>query len=314
MPACAARGVGVAIVCWRLLAAIVGLVGVGLKAAAGSFPDIPGHVGHPFRRQASGVATDGCCFAAMVVVVGALGIRLVVAPRVAAAPRAARRALPFQFARNLDQVLLGIVLGVPRQPAAESQRLVHADANDGMVWACLTGTRIVPIIRRVALFGSKPSTRRSIPPIALWVVAAFGDEQRVLRIRHRKAGQFEWRKCERHLKLLANHKRFARDRNHHRRQIAHAGAQVATLAQQIVSGFNPKVEVSSAAGTDITFKGDQALTFAFTCVRMYVRLDGTIGALPPGEETYTLDDEDPPKVLLGNEVGLIGLDDQDAVN
>lgn len=58
--------------------------------------------------------------------------------------------------------------------------------------------------------------------------------------------------------------------------------------QQIVSEANAGVQVQSTSGTDLVFKGDAYLTFAFTCVRLFLDADGRIDAMPPADDVPPL--------------------------
>lgn len=51
--------------------------------------------------------------------------------------------------------------------------------------------------------------------------------------------------------------------------------------QQLIADANVGVQVEAAASTQITFKGKDRLTFAFTAVRVFIDADGRITALPP---------------------------------
>ncbi len=76
--------------------------------------------------------------------------------------------------------------------------------------------------------------------------------------------------------------------------------------QQIVSGANVGVTVSSATGTDLTFHGDKELTFAFSCVRLFLKPDGTISSLPPDLKPRTLGlDDEPQPVLIHDTPGML---------
>lgn len=58
--------------------------------------------------------------------------------------------------------------------------------------------------------------------------------------------------------------------------------------QRIVSGANAGVHVESASGRELLFKGDTQLTFAFTCVRLFLSPDGRITAMPPAGDVPAL--------------------------
>lgn len=74
-------------------------------------------------------------------------------------------------------------------------------------------------------------------------------------------------------------------------QVAVAGFQLDIPAiQQLVSEANTEVEVKNLSGTAITFKGNRALTFAFSCLQC--QLDD--------EARITLNPQNLPKQVFGN--------------
>ncbi len=58
--------------------------------------------------------------------------------------------------------------------------------------------------------------------------------------------------------------------------------------QQIVSEAKVNVQVTTTTGYDLTFQGDKHLSFAFSCVRLYLSDIGEITALPPEDEVPAL--------------------------
>ncbi|MBX6363991.1 MAG: hypothetical protein IRZ00_09000 [Gemmatimonadetes bacterium] len=58
--------------------------------------------------------------------------------------------------------------------------------------------------------------------------------------------------------------------------------------QRIVAEANADVHVESASGRDLTFRGDKPLTYAFTCVRLFLSPDGRITAMPPAGDVPAL--------------------------
>ncbi|HET9983362.1 MAG TPA: hypothetical protein VFQ38_07235 [Longimicrobiales bacterium] len=91
--------------------------------------------------------------------------------------------------------------------------------------------------------------------------------------------------------------------------------------QQIVSGVNAGVQVASASGRDLAFKGDRQLTFAFTCVRLFLNADGRITAMPPADDVPAMAAKSrrfgaaehvvrytPDRILLMAEPAMVDLD------
>lgn len=82
--------------------------------------------------------------------------------------------------------------------------------------------------------------------------------------------------------------------------------------QQIVSGASTGVKVSTSSGRDITFKGNNGLTFAFSCQKIEFLLDGSISRLAPDPNARALSGEEEAAslspVLIGDEPGMLELE------
>jgi hypothetical protein len=89
--------------------------------------------------------------------------------------------------------------------------------------------------------------------------------------------------------------------------------------QQIVDGLKAGIKVASTSALSISFQGPKSLTFAFSCVRLYLDAQGTISAIPPdfqrvdlqayfGKSQHRLVAYSPDRILLGHIPGLIELE------
>jgi hypothetical protein len=89
--------------------------------------------------------------------------------------------------------------------------------------------------------------------------------------------------------------------------------------QQLVSNVSAKVNVSSAASSEVSFTGDERLSFAFTCLEVTLDADSRIiGLAGHGQTTTILGLADPPAasdarpsltgVLLSDDPGMLDLD------
>lgn len=58
--------------------------------------------------------------------------------------------------------------------------------------------------------------------------------------------------------------------------------------QTFVAQANAEVSVSSTTGLDLTFQGNKRLTFAFSCVRLFLEEDGSIASIEPAFKNYLL--------------------------
>jgi len=58
--------------------------------------------------------------------------------------------------------------------------------------------------------------------------------------------------------------------------------------QNVVKEANVGVSVSTTTNYDLTFKGPEHLTFAFSAVRFHLTKDGTVDAMPPGGSIHSL--------------------------
>jgi hypothetical protein len=58
--------------------------------------------------------------------------------------------------------------------------------------------------------------------------------------------------------------------------------------EAIVGSTDAKMKVSSAGMRQLTFRGPEALTFAFTTVHLFVDDNGVILATPPGTDSVVL--------------------------
>jgi len=58
--------------------------------------------------------------------------------------------------------------------------------------------------------------------------------------------------------------------------------------EAIVSRANAAVQVRTTSGFDVTFEGNKALTFAFTCLQMFIDPSGRISSLTPEMEQVLL--------------------------
>lgn len=96
--------------------------------------------------------------------------------------------------------------------------------------------------------------------------------------------------------------------------------------QQIVSKANAGVQVQSASGRDLAFKGDKHLTFAFTCVRLFLNADGRITAMPPADDVPAMAAKahrfgaaehvvryTPDRILLTGEPAMVDVDMREAL-
>jgi hypothetical protein len=79
--------------------------------------------------------------------------------------------------------------------------------------------------------------------------------------------------------------------------------------EQIVSGANTGVKVSSSGGRDITFQGKHGLAFAFSCLRVDLNLDGSIASLAQDISGKVLSgDGSLPRAMLTEEPGMFDLE------
>jgi hypothetical protein len=58
--------------------------------------------------------------------------------------------------------------------------------------------------------------------------------------------------------------------------------------QEMVGKVNTALQVSNASSTDITFKGESYLSFAFSCLRLNVDANGKVTSMPPAGNVPTL--------------------------
>ena len=81
--------------------------------------------------------------------------------------------------------------------------------------------------------------------------------------------------------------------------------------QAIIGKGNTKVKVESATGLDITFKGEEALTFAFTCLKSQIDPAGRISLSPADnfKEVFRSMQTNYEKELLSEEIGMIEWDE-----
>lgn len=93
--------------------------------------------------------------------------------------------------------------------------------------------------------------------------------------------------------------------------------------KDLIGKVQTGVEVSSASSLDLTFRGPQYLSFAFSCLRLYVDGNGRVTSMPPagnvpglaaaiGAEGSNLPTQTlytPDRVLLSREPSLMNLDD-----
>ncbi len=89
--------------------------------------------------------------------------------------------------------------------------------------------------------------------------------------------------------------------------------------QNIVNKANVGVQVTTTNDYDIVFKGPEHLTFAFSCVKLYLDADGTIMSMPPAydvpalkiflakKETHVIE-YSPDRVLLNAKPALLSWD------
>ena len=56
--------------------------------------------------------------------------------------------------------------------------------------------------------------------------------------------------------------------------------QCEVLIEAVIGKVNTNIKVESATGLDITFKGDEALSFAFTCLQTQIDPAGRISLSP----------------------------------
>lgn len=56
----------------------------------------------------------------------------------------------------------------------------------------------------------------------------------------------------------------------------------------IVGSLKPELKVASQSGLDLTFQGDKALTFAFTCLKINILKNGKIKGMPPARRVPAL--------------------------
>jgi len=89
--------------------------------------------------------------------------------------------------------------------------------------------------------------------------------------------------------------------------------------QEMVGKVNTALQVSNASSTDITFKGESYLSFAFSCLRLYVDANGKVTSMPPagnvptlagasaaaGERPATQILYTPDRLLLSTDAGLV---------
>jgi hypothetical protein len=68
--------------------------------------------------------------------------------------------------------------------------------------------------------------------------------------------------------------------------------------EKVVGEAKVGVKVSSTASTQLTFKGREHLTFAFTAVRLYLDADRRIASIPPESNLFMLDTVPPEAELL----------------
>lgn len=80
--------------------------------------------------------------------------------------------------------------------------------------------------------------------------------------------------------------------------------------QKVIGKANTKIKVESTTGLDITFKGEEALTFAFTCLQSKIDPAGRISLSPANnfKEVFRGLRADYEKELLSEEIGLIEWD------
>ncbi|MEI7770291.1 MAG: hypothetical protein WCI67_09905 [Chloroflexales bacterium] len=96
----------------------------------------------------------------------------------------------------------------------------------------------------------------------------------------------------------------------------HLNVDTSALNQMFAS-VGAQVNTSGDNDVELTLKSAQDLTFAFTCVRLFLDLEGRITAMPPDNRLRTLggDDESaarvrysPDRVLLSDRPGLLSWD------
>jgi hypothetical protein len=89
--------------------------------------------------------------------------------------------------------------------------------------------------------------------------------------------------------------------------------------QQVVGDLHVGVKVSTATELDVSFHGEQKLTFAFTCQRLFVDENGRITQIDPNNQMLNAAAEGqeiryvPDKVLLSSEPELVDLEPPEAV-
>jgi hypothetical protein len=88
------------------------------------------------------------------------------------------------------------------------------------------------------------------------------------------------------------------------------------LVQSLIAQADTMVQVSSATGFDLTFQGSRHLTFAFSCVRFFLDLAGTIFLIEPGTYVPSLGmfstdlvSYTPDRILLSSRPGLLSWDE-----
>lgn len=85
--------------------------------------------------------------------------------------------------------------------------------------------------------------------------------------------------------------------------------------QQIFSGVGARAIVTDTPTTELHIESPSALSFAFSCVRLYLDREGAISAMPPdlaprmlGSHPSTPLRYSPDRVMLGAQPGLVGWD------
>ncbi len=93
------------------------------------------------------------------------------------------------------------------------------------------------------------------------------------------------------------------------------------VIQALVASANVGVQVSTTSGYDVTFQGDRSLSFAFSCVQLYMTAEGRIASMPPIHEELLLGHSmlptmpthtllySPDRVLLNEEPSLLTWED-----
>lgn len=82
--------------------------------------------------------------------------------------------------------------------------------------------------------------------------------------------------------------------------------------QETLGNLSAKVTVDSASGKELTFRGPDRLTFAFTAVHPHIADDGSISALPPGDTSTVLANQAEGTVVTYG-LNHVELSDQDAM-